>query len=228
MSLETFGFISDLVPTNPQGSDPRSQGDDHLRGIKQTLQATFPHANAEINIKPGATNLILGVGTEDALQIDATDKTINALSPYSISGVPPGAVMDFAMNAAPSGWLECNGAPVSRATYAALFAAIGTTWGVGDGSTTFNLPDMRGYFRRGAGTNSDGTASGAFAAKQVDAIISHTHSYQYSNAGGAATTTISRGNVENTGVTIKSSDPSTGVSSETRPYNIAVLTCIKT
>jgi len=52
MSLETFGFISDLVSTNPQGSDPRSQGDDHLRGVKATLQATFPDADGAIKIGP--------------------------------------------------------------------------------------------------------------------------------------------------------------------------------
>jgi hypothetical protein len=89
MSLETFGFISDLVPTNPTGSDPRSQGDDHLRGIKATLQATFPHADSAINIKPDATKLTLGVGAEDALQIDAVAKTISALAPYQMVGNGP-------------------------------------------------------------------------------------------------------------------------------------------
>lgn len=93
----------------------------------------------------------------------------------SVTLVPTGAVMPFAMNSAPSGWLAANGLPVSRTAYAALFAAIGTTYGTGDGSTTFNLPDLRGYFVRGSGTNSDGTAAGAFGTKQSDAFKSHNH-----------------------------------------------------
>lgn len=60
-----------------------------------------------------------------------------------------GQVGYFAMTSAPAGWLKANGAAVSRETYAALFAAIGTSFGVGDGSTTFNLPDLRGGFLRG-------------------------------------------------------------------------------
>lgn len=60
-----------------------------------------------------------------------------------------GAVMYFAMSSAPTGWLKANGAAVSRTTYAALFAKIGTTFGAGDGRTTFNLPDFRGEFIRG-------------------------------------------------------------------------------
>ncbi|WMY90957.1 phage tail protein [Snodgrassella communis] len=65
-----------------------------------------------------------------------------------INATPAGAVMYFAMDAAPVGWLKANGAVVSRTLYANLFAAIGTRFGVGDGKTTFNLPDLRGEFLR--------------------------------------------------------------------------------
>jgi microcystin-dependent protein len=58
--------------------------------------------------------------------------------------VPTGSVTSFAGSAAPTGWLLCDGANVSRSTFATLFAAIGTTYGVGDGSTTFGLPNLRG------------------------------------------------------------------------------------
>lgn len=60
-----------------------------------------------------------------------------------------GVVKDFAGDSIPDGYLLCDGAAVSRTTYAALFAAIGTLWGVGDGSTTFNLPNMKGRFNVG-------------------------------------------------------------------------------
>ncbi|THA10552.1 hypothetical protein D3M78_03135 [Rodentibacter pneumotropicus] len=61
---------------------------------------------------------------------------------------PAGLVAYFARTSAPVGWLKANGAAVSRTTYAALFATIGTTFGAGDGRTTFNLPDLRGEFLR--------------------------------------------------------------------------------
>lgn len=67
---------------------------------------------------------------------------------------PAGAVMQYAGATVPSGWLECDGSPISRSTYAALFTAIGTTYGIGDGTTTFNVPDARGRSPLGAGTGS--------------------------------------------------------------------------
>ena len=70
----------------------------------------------------------------------------------SIVSVPVGTVIAIAANSAPSGYLLCNGAAVSRTTYAKLFAAIGTTYGEGDGSTTFNLPNLTDRFIQGSGT----------------------------------------------------------------------------
>ncbi len=140
-------------------------------------------------------------------------------------GTPAGAVMSFAMNSAPAGWLAADGSNVNRTTYAALFSAISTTYGVGDGSTTFALPDLRGYFVRGSGTNSDGTAAGTFGAKQVDDFKSHTHTadQRSSTAGaGAAVVTIGGTGVGAGGISLAS----TG-GTETRPKNIAMLYCIK-
>lgn len=64
----------------------------------------------------------------------------------STVSAPPGAITQYAGSAAPSGWLLCDGAAVSRTTYAALYAAVGTTFGAGDGSTTFNVPNLKGRF----------------------------------------------------------------------------------
>lgn len=64
-------------------------------------------------------------------------------------GFPPGSMIAFAGKAIPDGWLLCNGALVSRTTYAKLFAAIGTAWGAGNGSTTFKLPDADGRVMQG-------------------------------------------------------------------------------
>lgn len=82
-----------------------------------------------------------------------------------VDGVPIGAIIPYAGSTAPFGTLICNGAAISRAAYPELFEAIGTTWGAGDGSSTFNIPDLRGYFLRGVGGNSAG-----LAAEQGDAI----------------------------------------------------------
>lgn len=74
-----------------------------------------------------------------------------------------GTVLDFAGTTAPNGWLMCYGQTVSRSTYANLFAAIGTTYGAGDGSTTFNLPDARGRAVIGK-DDMGGTAAGRITA----------------------------------------------------------------
>jgi microcystin-dependent protein len=140
--------------------------------------------------------------------------------------LPAGAVQAFAMNSSPSGWLEANGSNVSRTTYAALFSAIGTTYGTGDGSTTFTLPDLRGYFVRGAGTNSDGVAAGTFGDKQTDDFKSHTHLYTIPNAPNNL---FDQSYNANQGVPGRTANTATGATggTETRPRNIAMLYCIK-
>lgn len=136
--------------------------------------------------------------------------------------VPPGTVIHVAKNSAPTGFLKANGAAVSRTTYAALFAAIGTTFGAGDGSTTFNLPDLRGEFVRGW-DDSRGVDSGrSFGSWQDDAFESHTHAY-YGSTG--AYVYLSAGAIP----VYDNWSGTTGATggSETRPRNVALLACIK-
>lgn len=85
---------------------------------------------------------------------DLTDKP-------TIATMPPGAVISFAGSTAPVGYLLCDGSAVSRTDYPNLFAAIGTTYGEGDGSTTFNLPNLKDKFIQGSGTNAVGTEMSA-------------------------------------------------------------------
>ena len=89
--------------------------------------------------------------------------------------VPSGTVLYFAGRTAPAGWLKANGAAVSRTAYAALFAAIGTTYGAGDGRTTFNLPDLRGEFIRGWDDGRGVDAGRVFGSAQAHALQSHQH-----------------------------------------------------
>ena len=159
--------------------------------------------------------------------------------------IPSGAVVPFAYNATsgtvPSGWLLCDGAVYTVAAYPDLGALLGNTYG---GSTgTFGVPDLRGYFVRGAGTNGDGTASGTFGTKQASAFASHTHTATVTDPGHTHTTNanvisagsglgggsqsrtlVATNNSATTGITV--SNASTG-GAETRPANIAMVYCIK-
>ena len=89
-----------------------------------------------------------------------------AITSVPVSGgvMPAGLVMGFAGAQAPQGWLLCDGRPVSRTQYAALFAAVGIASGSGDGATTFNLPDYRGRFLRGV---DDGAGNDPDSAKRA-------------------------------------------------------------
>ena len=95
--------------------------------------------------------------------------------------VPIGTVVQYAGVTSPNGWELCDGSAISRTTYSALFGVLSTTYGVGDGSTTFNLPDTRGIFVKGAGTSanhttSNGTAySGTLGGYENDMAQQHNH-----------------------------------------------------
>ena len=94
---------------------------------------------------------------------------------YLKASLPAGVMMDYGGATAPDQWLICNGSAISRTTYADLFAAIGTSYGVGNGSTTFNIPDRRGTVSIGLNsTDSDFNALGEIGgAKTVS--VAHTH-----------------------------------------------------
>jgi len=111
------------------------------------------------------------------------------LSFQIVAGVPTSAVFCVAVATVPTGYLECNGAAVSRTTYSALFAIIGTNYGTGNGSSTFNLPDLRGEFIRGF-DNGKGTDSGrSIASSQSAQNASHNHSISLSGTTSTASLT---------------------------------------
>ncbi len=164
-------------------------------------------------------------GSADA----AADAAEASIAAASILAGMSGAVMYFARNTAPAGWLKANGAVVSRTTYAALFAAIGTTFGAGDGSTTFGLPDLRGEFARGWDDARGVDTGRAFGSAQTDLIKTHTHEVNISPiaVGGALSSgQATFGATRSGGYYGTVSMTEGGV--ETRPRNIALLACIKT
>jgi len=150
--------------------------------------------------------------------------------------VPAGTIIHTAAVAAPTGYLAADGSAVSRTTYASLFAAIGTTYGAGDGSATFNLPDLRGEFIRGWDGGRGVDNGRVLGSGQADSFKTHNHMVPRDwktptqldalNAG-----LESGGTPDNVGssggfdfMTVRNSD---GGGTETRPRNVALLACIK-
>ena len=124
------------------------------------------------------------LGANVSLTLPATDGNAGeflqtdgsgVLSFSVVTGVPSGAVFCMAVATVPSGYLECNGQTGNRTTYAALFAVIGTQYGAGNGSTTFEVPDLRGEFIRGF-DNGKGTDSGrSIGTSQAAGFGQHNH-----------------------------------------------------
>lgn len=194
-------------------------GDLTLNGAPTTnlMAATKAYVDAEIANIPAATDL-----------------------------TPAGTVIYTARATAPTGYLVANGADISRTTYADLFAAIGTIYGAGDGSTTFTLPELRGEFIRGldSGRGIDtGRVQGTAQAEEIGPHThplsdpGHSHSLNYTpikDGGGICANRGDAGSCHDmsTGGGVNSN--STGISisnntgTENRPRNVALLPCIKT
>lgn len=102
---------------------------------------------AKITIPAGATSITSAMIVDE--RSNSTVCGFFRFAGHEAERVPAGVVDYFAGQIAPTGWLECNGAIVSRSGYPDLFLAIGTVFGEGDGATTFKLPDLRGEFIRG-------------------------------------------------------------------------------
>lgn len=101
--------------------------------------------------------------------------------PVAGSGLPSGVIVAWPGIAPPGGWLLCDGAAVDRTEHAAIFAVIGTTYGDGDGSSTFNLPDMRVRIPIGAGTGKGLAATEGFGETVRNSLYSHSHSHSASS-----------------------------------------------
>lgn len=165
-----------------------------------------PGADAAWAASVKLATITVGASTPN---IESGDVADNRKEAVLATGRPVGEMTMTAASATPTGWLECDGSAVSRSTYARLFAAIGTSYGAGDGSTTFKLPDMRDRFPAGAGTSYSRGSTGGEAehtlttaetpshshAKGTLAISGGTHDHdvmsdQYQNFDGGAGGTI--------------------------------------
>lgn len=158
------------------------------------------------------------------------------LAALPLIGMPAGTVLHMAASAPPTGWLKCNGAAISRTTYARLFAAIGTQYGAGNGSTTFGLPDLRGEFLRGwddgRGVDTGRVIGSAQAATTVrDGGLDSAGDATWTrplilvqNSDGSSSYSGNRLRVSTPQV---STEAGTFSAQASRPRNIALLACIK-
>tara|TARA_B100000161_G_scaffold228179_1_gene174802 strand:+ start:78 stop:1055 length:978 start_codon:yes stop_codon:yes gene_type:complete len=172
------------------------------------------------------------------------------------AGVPVGTILTFGASTPPSGFLECNGSAISRSTYASLFSILSTTHGAGDGSSTFNLPDLRGQFVRGWDNSAGVDASRVFGSTQTDQNKNHTHTTDSTTltggirkisegfgSGGSASGVFTKTADGNNTITGSSSTSpvggvdfdgthshtisSSGGGTEARPKNVALMYIIK-
>lgn len=115
--------------------------------------ATILPANFAFKDADGDIGTVKSLTTADITLLNNALQDIENLKLSIEDPAPTGFIGLWGDDTVPSGWLLCNGAAVSRTTYAGLFAKIGTRYGAGDGSSTFNLPDMRDRYPIGVGTN---------------------------------------------------------------------------
>ena len=139
---------------------------------------------------------------------EATKYDFDGANLTGIEGIPTATIVPWSDSSVPSGFLECNGAAVSRSTYSALFAIVGTTYGAGDGSTTFNVPDLQDNVPVGKSNNkalastggantvtSTGNVGGSTANATLSTaqLASHSHSWTAGPPGNPYTNPVSPG-----------------------------------
>jgi microcystin-dependent protein len=167
----------------------------------------------------------------------STSLTTSTTTAIAAGAVPIGTIALWLTETAPTGWLHCNGQAISRTTYATLFTRWGTSYGVGDGSTTFNVPDVRGEFPRFWDASRGVDAARAIGSAQAAAYAAHSHLNGVGDGGtsgfiyegvttgvpGVATSTM-----DTTGATpVYQGRTSSEGGAETRPRNVAFMAICK-
>lgn len=159
--------------------------------VTQNFTDILNFLNTQVVHKDGAVTM------SGALTLPSSDPTTGnqaTRKSYVDASLPIGMIVQFAGSTVPvttsPAWKLCDGTAVSRTTYASLFTAIGTTYGAGDGSTTFNLPDLRGRVPVGSGTGSGLTARSLGAKGGGETLPAHTHAITGYNIAFSATSSI--------------------------------------
>lgn len=219
------------------------------RPIQITIVKTDISANAVTVQRAGSdtingqTSLLIAVGNRVTFMSDGVNTWFTVAGNPEVQ-VQVGTIIETSLASPPAGYVAANGALLSRISFAALFNAANASglvseaswsangWGryaVGDGSTTFRVPDLRGEFRRGLDSGRGVDPSRGIGTSQAGAIESHTHgpaSGSSSFIGNQSGTGAALGTTQTPGLLSVGSTGATG-GAETRPRNIATLVCIK-
>lgn len=207
-------------------------------------------ATARTNLGLGTAAILnAGMGAGNVVQLDGSAKlpAVDGSALTGIASIPSGVVVPHAGSSEPSGWLFCHGQAVSRASYAALFAALGTAFGAGDGSTTFNLPDLRGRAVFGkdnmggtaanrltaAGSGIAGTTLGAAGGAETVTLTtaqmpSHNHSFSYTGAASAENAGASGGGSSPSGLGGSTSSAGSDSAHQNTPPALVLNYIVKT
>lgn len=220
-----------------------------------TATVVNPVTNTSLSHWTPITKLA-GVGVPGLVDIATMAEQVAGLSetkvstPAGIGYLLAGLIGYFPFNTPPEGWLVADGSAISRTVYARLFARVGTRFGIGNGSTTFNLPDLRGIFIRGWDNGRGVDVSRAFGTEQDSQNLSHVHTGSTSTSGAHNHRLKTFDLVGSTGSTNPDFQPSgddgidigatatagahshsltinSSGGNESRPRNIALLPCIK-
>ena len=212
----------------------------HAMGANVGVDTLRITGNTYMRTPVGNTGLRPGVPAKGFMRYNDENSALEIHSGSSWENVGSGltgSIVAYTANTVPSGYLECNGAAVSRTDFSALFAIISDDFGPGNGSSTFNLPDLRGEFIRGwdhgAGNDpdvasrtdrGDGVTDDRIGTKQSDEIKSHTHAHHLQS--------IRCLNNSGTGIFSIASDTTAGTTqatggNETRPRNVYMMYIIK-
>lgn len=216
--------VTDYVIANGSGSAVRAD----INNVFDATKTCNAGTSAPSNPAPGMLWFDTGSSPNSLKRRNSANNAWEEVSPRG----EVAEIAAFGKSTAPSGWLKCNGAAVSRNTYSALFAEIGTSWGNGDGSTTFNLPDLRGEFLRGWDDGAGVDSGRVFGSWQDHAFQDHTHRlrFEYDQSDGLGFKKPFPGGgafASNTQDDWVQGAITGNVAGETRPRNLAVLFCIK-
>lgn len=182
-----FAAKDSLSTGNPAKIVKGTEIDDELVAISGAIASKADLASPTFTGTPAAPTASAGT---DTTQIATTAFANTAAAAV----MPTGALVQWSTATAPSGFLLCNGAAVSRTIYAALFAVIGTTFGSGDGTTTFTLPDLKNKFAVGAG---DLYALAATGGSKDAVVVSHTHTATVTDPGHVHAASVYQGGYNN-------------------------------
>jgi hypothetical protein len=228
----TYNVTPLYTPSSYSGSSVKVKFDHTSIGVAVNMNLANLGQTPLKQLSSGGAQVdpVIVVGMISEVAYDGTNLIL--LNP--LPATPAGTVTYFAANTAPAGWLNANGAAVSRTIYSTLYSVVGDTFGSGDGSTTFGIPDLRGQFIRGWDAGRGIDAGRIFGNVQQGQMESHNHRmvWTWYDGGGGRGLVDPVNPVDITYAGQGGGNASWGVTfagngTETRPVNMALLPCIK-